>query len=481
MTNRVLYLFPDTNLFIQCRPLEEIDWSDCGDFEEIHLIVCRPVQREIDNQKSRGNDRVGRRARKANSIFQSIVSSNEGYHLVRESAPHVRLYIDPTNLPSQDLKDRLDYSKLDDEIAGCCYRYREEQESSSVQLLTHDTGLMMTAKSISLSFTPVKDEWLLPPESTTKEREVARLQNELERLKKADPLFQIRCIDEQGKEIESIEVECGVYSPLTDDEVRELLRKLRDGFPPIDEVDAAKLHVKHNNQPPWRKEERVPPSRGDIDEYNRHLVDWRRDCQAKLSGLHLALQQSSRPFLRFAIANEGTRPGSGTLVDISGKGGFRVYPQSEDDQEGNLLLPRPPLRPRGRQKSSLIGFNEGISRSPILTPRSADIVPPTTHRRDPNGFYYKPTRPTGPVESYSLECEQWRHGTGDHFFDVEICVDGRGDEVSGAIACVVHAENLTTPCKKLVQVNIKVKRENSKDYASALVLNLLQPQASAGR
>jgi len=56
---QVLHLFPETNVFIQCRPLDELDWSAWAGFYEVHLVVCRPVQREIDNQKNRGNDRVG--------------------------------------------------------------------------------------------------------------------------------------------------------------------------------------------------------------------------------------------------------------------------------------------------------------------------------------------------------------------------------------------------------------------------------------
>ena len=479
MTNRVLYLFPDTNLFIQCKSLEQIDWSECGDFDEVHLIVCRPVQREIDNQKSKGNDRVGQRARKTNSIFQSIVSSNEGYHIVRESGPHVRLYIDPTNLPSQDLKDRLDYSKLDDEIAGCCYRYREEHETSSVQLLTHDTGLMMTAKSISLSFIPVKDKWLLPPESTTKEREVAHLQNEIERLKKAEPLFHIRCIDQPGEEGESVELECKVYEPLTPDEVRGLIRKLRDGFPRMDEVEVAKLHVNYSNQPPWIKEERVAPSRADIDEYNRALNDWKKECEGKLSDIHQALERDSRSILRFAVVNDGTRPGRDALVTITAKGEFKIFPRSNEETGSNTRLPRPPSKPGLRSRSQVAEISSLVSS--LSMPRPIYFPPTVNHQRDPNSFYDKPSPPNVPAETYSLECEQWRHGIGDQFFGVEICVDGRGDEVSGAIECVVHAENLSTPCKKLVPVKIKVKRENTREFASNLVLDLLRFRPSAGR
>ena len=69
MLMRILYFFPDTNLFIQCQPLEQLDWSEWAAFDEIHLVVCYPVQREIDNQKNRGGHRVGQRSRKAIPYF----------------------------------------------------------------------------------------------------------------------------------------------------------------------------------------------------------------------------------------------------------------------------------------------------------------------------------------------------------------------------------------------------------------------------
>ena len=77
-----LYVFPDTNLFIQCHPLEQLNWAELGAYDEIRLIVCRTVQREIDRNKDRGNDRVGKRARTTNSLFRKVIQSTTGSEVV---------------------------------------------------------------------------------------------------------------------------------------------------------------------------------------------------------------------------------------------------------------------------------------------------------------------------------------------------------------------------------------------------------------
>jgi hypothetical protein len=52
---KILYLFPDTGLLIQCLPLGELDWGRWTGFDEIHLIISRPIQKEIDKHKNGGN------------------------------------------------------------------------------------------------------------------------------------------------------------------------------------------------------------------------------------------------------------------------------------------------------------------------------------------------------------------------------------------------------------------------------------------
>ena len=147
MSENILYLFPDTNVFIQCRPLHQLDWSEWEEFSEVHLVVSRPVQREIDNQKTRGNDRVGGKARSTYTLFRKIIDSTQGYELVNSSSPRVKLSLEALSRPSPELQDTLDYNKTDDEIVGCLHRFRRENPDSEARLLTNDGGPMMTAKS----------------------------------------------------------------------------------------------------------------------------------------------------------------------------------------------------------------------------------------------------------------------------------------------------------------------------------------------
>ena len=241
MTTQILYLFPDNNLFIQCRPLQEIDWSEWASFEEIHLIVCRPVQREIDNQKNRGNDRVGQRARKTSTLFRKIALGADDYELIPGTTPQVKLFLESQSRPNPELKHRLDYSKSDDEIIGCLYRFRQEHPDKDVRLLTHDTGPIVTAKGFDLPVIPVDETWILPPENTGAEREINRLKNEINQLKKSEPQFQIRCVDEHDAEVEELKLEYHAYEALTDTERLEFMDFIRNKFPLITDFGPSEI------------------------------------------------------------------------------------------------------------------------------------------------------------------------------------------------------------------------------------------------
>ena len=111
-----LCLFADTNLFLHYKSLDQVDWSKLGDFDLIEVMVCPPVQREIDALKGGREGRRSERARKAASTFLEI--AEHGPQQQKTASPCVLLDLDVTSQPKQDLEDSLDYSQNDDRIIG---------------------------------------------------------------------------------------------------------------------------------------------------------------------------------------------------------------------------------------------------------------------------------------------------------------------------------------------------------------------------
>ena len=243
---KILYLLPDTNFFIQCkvsleeaRRAAELDWAKWKEFSEVHLIVCQPVQREIDEQKTRGgNTRVGKRARKTYSkLFRPIAIGEKQFQLIRQADPAVRLFLEAPSWPDQELTGKLDYSKSDNEIVGCLSRYVKENLGVDARLLSNDAGPLMTARSMGLSVEPIAPEWLLPPEHSSAEREIDHLSKEIAQLKKREPQFRIRCTDHDDNEVAEINLVHNKYEPLTDEDVSSCIEILENRFPIVTEFN----------------------------------------------------------------------------------------------------------------------------------------------------------------------------------------------------------------------------------------------------
>ena len=487
LAKRTLYLFPDTNVFIQCRSLKEVDWSEWRHYAKIHLIVCQPIQREMDKHKNRGNDRVGKRARKTCSMFRQIILSEQDYELIRQDGPRIILSLDasPSPIRSQ-LPSSLDHSNHDDQLVGCIHVYRQQHEDQDVRLLTHDIGPMMTARSIRLPFVAVPDNWLLPPEPNKTEKDLARLSRELDRLKESEPRFRTRNWDDEGNEIDAISIEYIVYEPLSKDEIAALIDSLTTEFP-IATGFGHREPLERASLWGW-KDVYTPADDEAIAKYTtQEYPSWLEGCRSVFSDLHNELQRQVKPAFHFGATNDGIRPGKNVLLIISAKGSFKICPpQMEEDYsdesgEVDVQLKKPPKPPRGEWKSTsslswLATLGAGMGAGNIWEdsiPTIPDISLASADRsRDPDAFYYKPERPSGPVQSFMLECEQWRHGKDEEIFEGGVYVDGDKEEISGALECEIHAENLSTPTRSITPVRIMVTKASTGDYAFALAKKL---------
>ena len=472
MSSRILYLIPDTNLFLQCRSLEEIDWTSSPDLKycgEIHLVICDPVLREIDRLKNRGNDRVGRRARKVSSIFRQIIIRENGVREIRADSPGVKLVLSSEVRPTPELNDgtRLDYSNPDDEIVGCLHRFLEENCDDDARLLTHDGGPMLTCQGLGLPFVPIPDAWRLPPESNNLTRANHKLLEENIRLRRAEPDLEITLVDDRGDAVDSSVAHWKVYAPLTDDEIDELTDLIQARFPMANDFETNDPGMQKLRPPGITlralSKQYITPSKDEIERYESEYSAWLRNCESLLSILHEKLTEINAPSFHFAATNRGSRPGRDVLLEIMAKGPFLVRPPIEVERP-EAALPPPPKPPKGRRTSlseALLFPHRGLY-EPGFPLKSI------TQRRDPNAFYYKPFCPEEPVRSFSLECEQWRHGGQVEGFFGHIFFNAESGQRNGALECVIQAENLSDPVRTVIPFRFDIERASTKKEAIAL-------------
>ena len=511
MTKAVLHFFVDTNLFIQCRPLEQLDWSPWRTYEEVRLIVSRPVLREIDRLKNKGNDRVTRRARTASAMFRQML--DDAHKLIHPEGPRVVLSVEPQHSYNRDLRDRLDFQEFDDQLIGTVHEFARTNSSTDVRLLTHDTIPLYTVQGLGVLANIIPDDWLLPPEKTESERRLTVLEAENARLKSAEPSVSLRCADPSDTEVNHYSATFIWFEPLTDAEVDGLMQRLKARFPlatdfgssepvaqPLPPTVAARLFATHRTF--------VPATDEEIEKYRTESYPtWLERCEEVLRTHHRTLQQDV-PFLEFTFLaeNVGTRPAADVLVTIEARGGFQIKPppfededeeqDGEDESPTNVeakLLPRPPAVPRGSSQNTLLGplgdslrALDQIGQSSQAFPGFAHGHPDIMNRtrtlpslirpnaRDPNAFCYKPDRPSTPQGSFALECVQWRHGGKAKAFVGEIHFPNDDDEVEGLLVCCIQAANLSQSVSSRIPVRISVSHVSAFDSANNMVDTLIE-------
>ena len=515
MTKSILYYFVDTNLFIQCQPLESLNWSTFLEFEEVCLIVSSPVLREIDHLKNRGNDRVGRQARKASAMFRDML--DEAQRVVHPQCPRVVLSIEPQHTCSRGLEEQLDLQERDDQLLGIVHKFVRSDPSKEVRLLTHDTTPLYKARGLGVAADRISDDWLRPPESTAAEKRMTALEAENARLKSAEPSLSIHFKDQSGMETESYTAEFTWFEPLTDSEIDRLMKRLKAKFPPATKFSASESPkkpsqsladslVKANRSFFLANHTYVPATDKEIEHYRTEAYPgWMESCEGMLRTHHRSLQQDKAfPEFTFLAKNAGTRPATDVLVTVEARGGFQIKPppfdddseeqEDQDDTQVNLKtdrLPRPPVPPRGRLESTLHAqFRDilGSFGAPHTLPghdlpdlahvRPGRAIPTLLSQEpiDPNAFYYKPAPTSEPRDSFALECAQWRHDNHAEALQGEIHVPTDSSEVDGLLVCRIQAANLSQSVSSKVPVRIEISHISAFESAQRMVEALINEQ-----
>lgn len=477
MKRSQLFVFPDTNLFMQCNDLPSLDWGKLGEFEEIRLIVARPIQKEIDRHKGSGNGRLGRRARKASSMLRKIVADELTSNVISKKNPQVLLDLIVNLRPSPDLRDQLDYTEPDDTLVGIAYAFAADHPNREVVVLTHDAGVMASAVAVGVRHLVIPDSWLSAPEDTKIEKDLKAAHAEINRLQNSEPRFEVHCVASDAQPVKQMHYLFRDVKRLTDTEIANLIDRARARFPmKTDFHDPGSKAADESSKPfdlEMLKGLNGPPSKRQIAEYHKQYEAWEQALRRSLEQLHHRLRRETAIGIEFSIENTGTRPANDVLIEIEADGGILLRaPQSDPDRtesKGEILPapPEPPIRYISMIEESLRAGGYLYGSNYIDPLRYHDLIP-RSQKRDPEGFYYKGGKREFPEATIKLECMLWRHGIEPMFFEAEIDLDDIRN-TSGAVIVRVHAANLTEHASVRIPVTIDVENYSTFDHATKLI------------
>lgn len=495
MTSK-LTVFPDTNLFLQCKPLEELDWNLIGHADDVDVLITRPVQSELDALKANGNTRQASRSRTASSLLAQLLHAPED-GLVLRRQPTVRLKIALGLRPDPSVTEQLNYDHKDDQLVGIALGFQKSNPQESVSLVTYDNGPMFSARSVGLPFKQLPEEWLLPPELNDAAKREAALRKELERLQNSEPKFEIRLENATER---AYELTYKIFEPLSAGEEEKLLGMVFERNPeatdfgpkePSETVIVQNVLAKAINGE--IKEAFTPATTEQIETYKTRYVEWREKCRSFLRDVHDQLNKRlPLPTIMPLIKNIGSRPADDALVELCAEGNFKIarintdknVDDLEKDETDTLLaFPRPPIAPQGVRKriKSRSLFTDSVDAS-IRHQRFLETIPsfrsgPAT--KDPNAFYWqRGLRDEVPVTKLSLTCEQWRHAREAEDFTVGLRFQQELGIHCGRLTVSVHAANLSNPATKSWSVKISVLNTSPLEEVEKLILELSTPTST---
>jgi PIN domain len=155
-----VHLVADTNLFFECKALDQLPWQNLG-FDPVVILLTKPTLDEIDKHKKA----TGRTRSRALEIFgqvRSMLSTSTEELEIRASAPRVLLRRSTHIKPDDALKEVLDYSKTDERLVGIVSTLNASASGHLVKLFTDDTGPAVTADGLNVPYLMIDESWRRP-------------------------------------------------------------------------------------------------------------------------------------------------------------------------------------------------------------------------------------------------------------------------------------------------------------------------------
>lgn len=334
----------DTNLFFECKRLEEIPWFDLA-VAPVVIALTKPVLAEIDKHK-KGGGRTRKRAIEISGRIRGMLAAFPPEVVIQEAGPRVVLRLMPIIQPAPELASSLDYSINDDRIVGTVATLSKDETFASVSMLTDDSVAASTAQGLGVSFFLIPESWKRPPEETTEAKRIKELEKDISIYRAQEPVISIANV---SGEATAANVVRRIALALESSEIDHLIGKLIARHPVKEDFAAPEAEV----QADGTEISYEAPDAEAIGKYSSEAYPkWIDACRSTFESLHKGRTEPEvEVALTFGVANGGTRPASKMRVSFEAIGNIDLSrdahdPDDDEDQNDDDGQSAPPPIPR---------------------------------------------------------------------------------------------------------------------------------------
>lgn len=424
----MLTVVADTNLFLQCKPLQDINWLEL-DPAGVRVVVPMTVVKELDKAKGDGNGRRARRARAAVALFRKGVATPDG-RLDIDGRPNCTWEFGSGEAAWHDSLDR----DLPDHRLLAEARYVAQSEPETL-LLSGDISVLVLAGRLGLRAQELPEDWLRAAEPDERDKRIQELSAELAAVRAEKPAVAVSLKAPAGIGREGARFD--FYRAATEYELDELLRQSQVLHPcataPRATTESEEAMLLSGAA------KRVTASSMVFRKYrDTAYPKWLVQLRKHLGWIPTTWSWEDR-CIEFAVnlSNAGHAPAFGLVVELHVHGGGLLVHASKKETSrvlAGLTPPSAPVVPEpivSRDDSYDVAF-------PMPTLPNFDFHEDRS-RRHPHDFY-RESDGEKPVEKEVWECEEFRH---DRTKQLELrLLLPEQEEGTCTLVCTVSAKNM---------------------------------------
>ncbi|XQA66818.1 PIN domain-containing protein [Xanthomonas sacchari] len=449
--DRIQRYAPDTNFFLQAKTAEQLPWQDLTDAVRVELFLLDEVMGELDRHKANGNTRPARRARDVFAKLDPLIDDELEELVVKESGPQVVWRLAPFLDSGRTKPTVLDLSTADGRIVEQAVAL--QQMLGDLAFLSNDRLPRRMAKAVGLSHQKIPDSWLLDPETDDRDKEIAKLKDELRTWSKRSPQLEVQLVS-KGEVIERVEGSICRYRPLSEEFLDDAMQVIEQRHPEESAGVPGQVTVTRAAA---------------IEKYQQERSEWWNKTKEHLKRqtARLNLYHGSVD-LTLAVSNSGSAPAEGLSVRAWVEGSMMLVNDVLKNElytsSPRLVLPRPPKMERFsmlRQPT----FPEHLS-------RMHDLIRMPPEARDLQGFYwdYK-DKDHLMCKAAEGTCEDFRHQIRRVELPVILCLPQNEDEPRGCLHVRWSARNLPKAIEKKYPIRLAINWQDSDEVVGRLLID----------